>query len=119
MTVNDDDPRLKSTQVAAALRTEIEQGRLRPKQRMPPVRQLAEQFGVAGSTIQSALKVLQTESLIHSVGNRGTFVGPADSAQPETADITKQVADLAELVADLVKQVSNLTERVAAIEASR
>ena len=59
---------------ADELRREIKQGRFKPGQQMPSVRELQERFGGANMTARSALNVLRDEGLIYTIHGRGSFV---------------------------------------------
>ena len=56
-----------STEIASHLRREIIAGNLAAKERLPPERVLADQYGVARGTVREALNRLADEglSLIH------------------------------------------------------
>ncbi|WP_073501601.1 GntR family transcriptional regulator [Actinacidiphila paucisporea] len=69
-----DDPRPPYVQTADALRKEIQNGRLAPGAKLPSARELQEQYGIANSTAQNALRLLKDEGLIYSVQGRGVFV---------------------------------------------
>ncbi|GAA2793981.1 GntR family transcriptional regulator [Kribbella solani] len=75
--------------IAAELRQRIEDGELRPGERVPSTRALVRDFGVAMATATKALQVLQQERLVHPSPGVGTVVGPpprtrrADGAAPE------------------------------------
>jgi GntR family transcriptional regulator len=60
--------------VAADIRAQIAAGELQPGDRIPPVAQLAEQYGLNVTSIRSAISVLQTEGLIDSRQGSGRFV---------------------------------------------
>ncbi|MFI1533910.1 winged helix-turn-helix domain-containing protein [Streptomyces anandii] len=64
---------------ADELRRDIKQGRFKPGEQMPSVRELQERFGVANMTARSALNVLRDEGLIYTIHGRGSFV--ADIAE--------------------------------------
>ncbi|WP_330175472.1 winged helix-turn-helix domain-containing protein [Streptomyces sp. NBC_01498] len=59
---------------ANTLRKQIQDGQLAPGAKLPPAREMQEQFGIANSTAQNALRVLKEEGLIYSVQGRGVFV---------------------------------------------
>ncbi|WP_406415057.1 GntR family transcriptional regulator [Streptomyces sp. NBC_01614] len=59
---------------ADELRREIKQGRFKPGEQMPSVRELQDRFGVANMTARSALNVLRDEGLIYTIHGRGSFV---------------------------------------------
>jgi GntR family transcriptional repressor for pyruvate dehydrogenase complex len=67
--------RLKvSDSVAAQLEQLILQGEYRVGDRLPPERELAEQFGVGRSSMREALRRVETHGLISIDHGRGTFV---------------------------------------------
>src|SRR5438309_1571989 len=96
MTVIADDPRAPRVQIADVLRDEIKRGISVAGSRLPPVRELADDFKVSTATVQAALDLLRQESLIFSAGNRGTFVSKADTPQATEAHLAQRVADLEE-----------------------
>ncbi|MFC9077906.1 GntR family transcriptional regulator [Streptomyces sp. NPDC057062] len=49
-------------------------GRVAPGAKLPSARDLQAQYGIANSTAQNALRVLEEEGLIYSVQGRGVFV---------------------------------------------
>ncbi|MDO3651175.1 GntR family transcriptional regulator [Nocardia mangyaensis] len=67
-------------QIARELRNEIEAGRLRPGQKLPSTRALAEQFGVSVAPINDAMAVLESEGLVVSKPRSGRAV--SDTATP-------------------------------------
>ena len=58
------------TQIAAA----IAQGRLAPGTKLPTVRQLAADLGLAANTVARAYRELEADEIIATHGRRGTFV---------------------------------------------
>lgn len=61
-------------QIARALTAEIRRGRLRPGERLPGSRSLAESLGVHRNTVIAAYDELAAEGWIHTEQARGTFV---------------------------------------------
>jgi GntR family transcriptional regulator len=59
-------------QLAAILRERIQAGKIGP--RVPSLKELAGQTGLAVVTVQKALRVLKDEGLIYTTPGRGTFV---------------------------------------------
>jgi GntR family transcriptional repressor for pyruvate dehydrogenase complex len=59
----------------------IRKGKLRPGDRLPPERELAETLGVSRSTLRSALRVLEGLRMIDSRQGDGTYVSEADLEQ--------------------------------------
>jgi DNA-binding GntR family transcriptional regulator len=62
-------------QLAAILRGQIERGELAG--RVPSVKTLTQQYGVAQGTAERALRLLRDEGLVQSRIGRGHFVVPA------------------------------------------
>ncbi len=61
-------------QVAAILRARIESGELAPRQRLPSIAGLVQEYGIARTTAAKALKVLIDEGLAEVVPGWGTYV---------------------------------------------
>lgn len=68
--------RLGSSEIAGLLRREIEAGRFAARDRLPPERKLAEEYGVARGTIREALNRLEEEGLVEVRPGSGTYVAP-------------------------------------------
>jgi DNA-binding transcriptional regulator YhcF (GntR family) len=62
-------------QLAWALRTRIGNGRFAPGQRLPGLREVAEEIGVNVNTVRTVYQRLEQEGLIDSHQGSGTFVG--------------------------------------------
>jgi DNA-binding FadR family transcriptional regulator len=74
-------------QLAWALRGAIESGVLRPGDRLPPLRELADEVGVNANTLRAAYAKLEADGLIETRHGSGTFVtGP-----PAGRDLTPLV----------------------------
>ncbi|QJB69919.1 GntR family transcriptional regulator [Parasphingorhabdus halotolerans] len=63
-----------SGQIVHAVRMNIQNGRLRPSDRLPSARKLALELGVARGTVNIALDILIAEGLIEARQGSGTFV---------------------------------------------
>src|ERR1700735_1832624 len=63
-------------QLAWALRTCIGDGRFTPGQRLPGLREVAEELGVNVNTVRTVYQRLEQEGLIDSQQGSGTFVAP-------------------------------------------
>lgn len=58
----------------------IRAGKLPPGAKLPTVRELAAQLGVAVNTVARAYRELETAGIVETRGRFGTFVAPADPA---------------------------------------
>ncbi|MCW3056713.1 MAG: transcriptional regulator, GntR family [Solirubrobacterales bacterium] len=80
-------------QLAWVLRMRIQAGNLRPGQRLPGLRELAEATGVNVNTVKAVYQRLQNEGLIDTHQGSGTFVG-ATLRRP--SDVAAMVANVAQ-----------------------
>ncbi|WP_227984548.1 GntR family transcriptional regulator [Nocardia spumae] len=67
-------------QIAREIRNEIESGKLRPGQKLPSTRALAEQFGVSVAPVNDAMAILEEEGLVVSRPRSGRIV--SETATP-------------------------------------
>jgi GntR family transcriptional regulator len=70
---SDRTPELPSRRVEAALRARVSAGEWESQERLPSVAQLADEYGVARSTVVSALRRMEADGLVSIVRNWGTF----------------------------------------------
>ena len=110
MGVTQDGPRAPYTEVAADLRERITSGDLKPGHRLGSYREMAREYGVAGGTVQAALRVLRGEGLVVSYQGRGSFVSPAPG-QDASPDLRAEVATLREDIERLQVQMMVVYER--------
>jgi GntR family transcriptional regulator len=68
----------KYEQLAAILREQIVQGNVPPRGRVPSKKQLVQEHGISGGTVDKAMALLQDENLIRSVLGLGIFVRPRE-----------------------------------------
>ncbi len=98
------DPTPPYEQLRRQLATAIESGLLAPESRLPTVRQLAADLGVAAGTVMRAYAELEGGGLVVSRRGGGTSV----SASPRTLPKVERQGRLAELAAALVAQARRL-----------
>lgn len=72
--------------IAAQIRSRIEQGELRPGDRVPSIRQIAQRWGVAVATATKVTALLRAEGLVEARVGSGTVV--CASAAPPPVDAT-------------------------------
>lgn len=117
MTVDPNDPRPSYQQVADDLRRQVAAGgRYPPGTRLPSVRRLAHEYGLAPQTVQNALRVLRQEGLVVSQQGRAYFV--RDPNRP-VGDGTAASAELRERLELVETGLRELQQRVAALEGDR
>ncbi|GHE38605.1 hypothetical protein GCM10017673_46230 [Streptosporangium violaceochromogenes] len=105
-----------SKKLAAVLRAEISQGGRAPGTRLPTVRQLADQYGVAVNTAAAAVRLLQAEGLVVVRPSSGTYVcdqtdGPPD-VRTELEDVREQLRQTRDALSATEKTVAALLERL-------
>lgn len=63
-------------QLADGLAKLITEGRLPPDSKLPPIRKMAEEYGVNNVTVVSAYKNLESKQMVYTRKGSGTFVSP-------------------------------------------
>lgn len=76
-------PRLLYVQVADYVASQVASGQLRTGARLPPERELAEDYGVSYMTIRRAMKELRERGVVVSVHGKGTFVADNPGQTPD------------------------------------
>src|SRR6266487_540950 len=71
----------------------MDSGELPPGERLPTIRQLEKDYGVAQQTVQHAFKLLRQEGRIVSWQGRGTFVVEPNSQPNHGDDDYQQILD--------------------------
>jgi DNA-binding transcriptional regulator YhcF (GntR family) len=79
-------------QLAWALRARIGDGRLRPGQRLPGLRDLAEMLGINANTVRGVYQRLEREGMIDSMQGTGTFVASATMGPSPVGEIAADAA---------------------------
>ena len=74
-TINYRDARPIYEQIMDELRKMIISGALAPDEKLPSVREMAQQYAINPNTIQRAYRELEIEGYIYSVAGKGSFVG--------------------------------------------
>ncbi len=72
-------------QLRRQVATRAAAGELAPGTRLPTVRALAEQLGVAVNTVARAYRELETDGVVVTEGRRGTFVASSARAGSDEA----------------------------------
>lgn len=101
-----------SAQLREAIASRVIRGRLLPGHRLPPVRELAAELGLAANTVARAYRELETAGLLVGRGRHGTFVADRLPARPSDAE--RRLAEAAEAYARRARQLG-----VAATDARR
>ena len=94
ITLGEDDRAAASDRLARAIAGRIHRGTLGPGERLPTVRALADQLGLATNTVAKVYRMLEGEGLIEGRGRLGTFV--AERLPARTPDRERRLAEAAE-----------------------
>jgi DNA-binding transcriptional regulator YhcF (GntR family) len=97
ITLDEDSSEPLSLQLSTAIADRIHRGSLAPGSRLPTVRALAEDLGLAANTVAKAYRVLEEAGLLQGRGRRGTFV--ADRLPERLPDRERRLAEAAEAYA--------------------
>ncbi|GAA2087166.1 GntR family transcriptional regulator [Actinomadura alba] len=79
-------------QIAAEIRGKIRDGELRPGERVPSIRQIAQRWGVAVATATRVVTTLQEEGLVEAKVGSGTVVSARPGRRRPAGPATGQVA---------------------------
>ena len=105
LTVDPASPTAPFEQVRTQLAALVAQGDLAPGTRLPTVRQLAADLGLAANTVARAYRELEADGVLATYGRKGTFVRSAvvdagnavtdagSAAGPGTADRARAAAE--------------------------
>src|SRR5690348_1530120 len=72
--LDDADPRAPYEQIRAGIAAQVDAGTLWAGDRLPTVRRLAEDLGVAANTVARAYRELEASGVIETRGRAGSFV---------------------------------------------
>lgn len=109
MTVNGARPPYQ--QVVQDLRVKIESGQLKPGERIPSQRAIAEEYGIATMTASKALKALCDDGWANSVPSLGVFVAnPLPTSETPEGSLKQEVDELRSMVGDLARRVERIEE---------
>ena len=72
-------------QLRAQLIDQVRSGELRPGTRIPTVRALAEELGIAPNTVAKAYRQLEEDGILQTRGRNGSFVSPQGGAAERKA----------------------------------
>ncbi|MFC7505448.1 GntR family transcriptional regulator [Nocardioides sp. CPCC 206347] len=101
-------------QVRSQLADQIERKALVAGTRLPTVRRLAADLGLATNTVARAYRELESEGLVETRGRAGTFVagtGVEQEARAAAAAYLERVRELGLSAADSVRLVQGMTEQ--------
>lgn len=82
-------------QLRTQIITGVREGRLPPGARLPTVRELAGQLGLAVNTVARAYRELETAGILETRGRFGSFVARADPADAAMAAAANAFAESA------------------------
>jgi DNA-binding transcriptional regulator YhcF (GntR family) len=102
-----------SEQLRARVAARIASGRLAPGERLPPIRTLAAELGLAANTVAKAYRELESAGLLVGRGRHGTFV--AEVLPPLPGDAEAMLAEAARAFARRAAQLGVSPDRALAL----
>jgi GntR family transcriptional repressor for pyruvate dehydrogenase complex len=96
-------PKRAFDDIIAHVHLRLQDASLRPGDRLPSEREMAEQFGVSRNTVREALRVLEISGFI---AIRKGAAGGAFIAQPTSTDVAKAISDAFQLMAFSLSDVT-------------
>jgi GntR family transcriptional regulator len=108
-------------QLAGDIRRRITAGEFSAGDRLPPLRALTAEYGVAEMTMHAAIRVLQRQGIVVSSRGRGTFVADDVATfdlvngiqSDERASVQTQLDELRSAVRHLAARVDSLESHAA------
>lgn len=82
-------------QLRRAVLAAVRSGQLAPGTRLPTVRDLAGELGLAANTVARAYRELESAGVVETRGRHGTFVARTDPADAAMAAAARDYADTA------------------------
>ena len=105
-------------EIAAKMLAQIEEGVLRPGDRLPPERALAEEYGVSRTAIREALRSLEMMGCVESHVGEGTFI-KAPSLSDIVDPFSMIIAQNGRMGSELIEARLILETEIAALAARR
>ena len=111
-TVDPADSRPPYEQLRIQIASRISSGRMPPGTRLPTVRALAGELGLAVNTVAKTYRALETDGTVVTEGRRGTFVPlGAAAGGGEAADAARQYVAVARRLGLGLSEATALVER--------
>ncbi len=117
--IDPDGPIAPFEQVRAQIAAMVANGELMPGQKLPTVRQLAADLGLAPNTVARAYRELEADNIITTHGRRGTFVRSTGLNSPNFSDrLTSSQAAAVEFASSVRRNGLTLPEATRLVEAA-
>ncbi|MEZ5094314.1 GntR family transcriptional regulator [Nocardioides sp.] len=99
--IDPDDPAAPFDQVKRQIAAQVADGRLQPGDKLPTVRRLADDLGLAPNTVARAYRELEASGVVDTRGRAGTFVAGDEASRAARAAAAEYAARMRALgVAD-------------------
>jgi len=105
VSVDPNSPTPPFEQIRIAIRQLVATGALPVGSRLPTVRQLAADLGIAPGTVGRAFRELEVEGIIESRGRHGTHVKSAPR-RPQAAERSRRIRDAATAYAAVAAELA-------------
>lgn len=97
-------------QIRAQLALHVASGRLTPGDRLPPIRDLANQLDVSTNTIARAYRELINAGIAEAAGRRGTRITAAPPVAHDVAQRTELLEEAAQRYAMVARELNAATD---------
>lgn len=97
-------------QIRAQLALGVAAGRLKPGERLPPIRELAAELEVSTNTIARAYRELIHEGIAEAAGRRGTRITAEPPVAHDVAHRSEQLEEAAERFATVAHELNAETD---------
>jgi GntR family transcriptional regulator len=101
ISIDIDDPAPPFAQLIAQVKAAVQNGRLRPGEPLPSIRQLANDLSLNLKTVAKAYRLLERDAVIQTRGYRGSFVHTDAAANCRVALNERAHERLQETIAEL------------------
>ena len=99
-------------QLRTQIATRVTEGTLPPGSKLPTVRGLADQLGLAANTVARAYKELEADGVVVTEGRRGTFVRGTDAgSSADAGEAARQYVAAVRRLGLGVAEATRLVER--------
>src|SRR5690554_3042608 len=85
VTISTDSATPPYEQIRIQVREAVQSGSLAPGAKLPPVRRLAQELGLAVNTVARAYRELEADGIVETRGRNGTIVSPHGDPSEQAA----------------------------------
>lgn len=118
MTPTVESSRRVNEQIADAIQRDIEAGKLKAGEKLPAVRSIASNFGVAAGTATKALQLLAQRGVVRPDSTRGYFVS-SRTEKPESGEPSPEFVAIMQEIESIRAHLARLDDRLHQLEETK